>query len=382
MRRYHLTDLGPAPCDAKDAQSCPYETFDTRKEAQARYEVKMDAISPQRTLKKRSKTNKNISDDLNLAPDELIDYANSNQMNYSRVNKIIDERIKLTSQKLKEISKLENNGKTDKTTIRGLRRELNRYRDRTANYVEASTESKFYSPKWKTLEDENSIGNCFLVESFHPNSRKWLESRKNTVGGSDVSALVEYDFVPEDKRTFFIRNGLERCEQSKTKPLTDEQYSKSLHLSSGGYGALYRGSVWEDRIRDKYAEDYPDETVFNAKGQYMNNDHQWQKANFDGLLARSGEESPSGVLELKTSSVPEKWDNGIPIGYRAQTLYYLHTTGLSWARVRVCINDHEYKDFDLKANDPVVPGSKITMDEYVNKRVKPWFESLQKQRDE
>jgi len=379
MVTYHLTKDGPRPCNAvTKPELCPYKDgghFASEEEAVQIYAERMEKSRPQTKLKKNKKA-------IPETQEELIEYANSSKVNYNRVCKELDARLDETSKMNEHFKELHPESNSEKRLSKNgykiARRDFNKYRDRTAHFVEAIENSKYHKNKYKELEDPTRVGKAVRVESFKPQTREWQEARSNNVGGSDVAALAIMDFTPEEDQTFFMRKRLESIEESKTRIMTDEEFSKSKKLSQGGAGPLYRGTVWEDRIRDRYIEDHPEQDVYNAKDQYARMDRPWQKTNFDGVTGKNGK--LDGIIEIKTSGVPEIWDKGIPYDYRAQTLYYLNTTGLKKATVRVCINDTEHRDFHLKANDEVVPGCGMSMEEYINKRVEPWFKNLKKKR--
>ncbi len=145
-------------------------------------------------------------------------------------------------------------------------------------------------------------------------------------------------------------------------------------------GPLYRGTVWEERIRNIYAEAHPEYRVFSAEAQYLVPERPWQMVNLDGVIAEASSGVPKGILEIKTGGLSSKWEKGIPLSYRGQMLYYLNACGLEFAEVRALVNDSEVHEFRLYADDEVAPGSGLTMEEYIQKRVQPWFEAVKERR--
>lgn len=382
--RYHITDDGPKRCVAKPG-NCQYEHFTDENEATEYYEAKMEKASNLHRGLTKATVKKNpprLADDLTGNLEELA----STKAGYAKLEKCIDTRLEITktmSDALEERDPYNPDSAqpVKKTVFKELKKDFNAYRDRTAQMVEQSENSPHKVRSYAEMEDTSVVGSARLVDSFEPNTREWLEGRQDTVGGSDVGALVTMDFKPEEEQTYFDRQGLKRAEDSKSYPLTDEDLAKSQRMSRGGAGPLYRGTVWEDRIRDRFAEDHSELTVINTKGQYANPDRSWQQVNFDGILTRDGK-THEGILEIKTSGSRETWANGVPLNYRGQTLYYLNATGLKYAKVRVCINDNEHRDYTLHADDEVAPGSGVKMEDYVKNRVEPWFRGLQASRKE
>lgn len=385
--RYHITADGPKRCVAKPG-NCQYEHFTDEKEATEYYETKMEKSNDLHkgltkvAVKKATPTQ---SDDLTGNLEELA----STKSGYTKLEKCIDKRLEITQAMSDALAERDpynpdSAQPVKKTVFKELKKDFNAYRDRTAQMVEQSENSPHKVHSYVEMKDTSLVGSATLVDSFEPNTREWHEGRQDTVGGSDVGALVTMDFKPEEEQTYFDRQGLKRSEDSKSRPLTDEDLAKSQRMAHGGSGPLYRGTVWEDRIRDRFAEDHPELTVINTKGQYANHpDRPWQQVNFDGVLAPEGKENKQeGILEIKTSGSSETWDNGVPLNYRGQTLYYLNATGLKYAKVRVCINDNEHRDYTLHADDEVAPGSGVKMEDYVKNRVEPWFRGLQASRKE
>jgi hypothetical protein len=201
------------------------------------------------------------------------------------------------------------------------------------------------------------------------------------VGGSDVSALAKMDFTPANELAFYDKKSLERAEQSKLTLPTQADIELNQNLSRiGKVGPLYRGTVWEKRIRDDYAKDHPELKVYDTKDQFVNESRPWQKINLDGVVSDREDGVPNGILEVKTGGNAKIWQHGVPVGYRAQTLYYLNATKLDFVDVRAYINDHEVIEYRLYANDEVSVGSGVNMEQYINNRVTPWFDELKSRR--
>lgn len=386
MSRFHNTEEGPKPCKAKPG-NCPRggEHFDSEVEAQQAYESKMELSHGTSVLKRSSKEAKDLKpDDLEKSREELLEHANSSKEGLAEVQECIDQRTALTQQMFKKLDEVSPYNKSTKVSLspsnfRALKARYNEYRDRTAHFVEAEQASQYLE---SNVEDykHSSVGQAQSIGDDDAQGSDWQYARFNRLGGSDIAALVEYQFQEDDAPAWTERN-YRRLVRSKTVPPTPESVQKSMEESSGGSGALYRGTVWESRIRESFAKDNPDLTVWDATGQYQHPDadRDYQVVNVDGVISDDGK-TPSGILEIKTGGSPSYWDNGVPVGYRVQSLYYLNATGLDRAHIRVCLNDSETRDYVLHRDDEIVPGSGVNMETYIQKTAGPWFNKIRANR--
>lgn len=319
--------------------------------------------------------------------DSLLEYANASEENYNDLSALIAIRARQSPELYDKINdcNTKNPDAQNPISVKNftiLKREFNAYRDHTAFLLEGKLNSKFYNSKTIPLDAKEPLGNAVPATQYPQSDPRWYSQRFDSIGGSDVGALVMKDFVPEDELESFDKLYIKKVEKSKVVPLTQEDLAKRVNVEDPARkGPLYRGTVWEDYIRDGFAEDHPEMTVYDTKGQYYGNGDPRQRVNFDGILSDREDKIPNGILEIKTGGVPEKWEDGIPTAYRAQTLYYLHSTGYDYAVVRAVINDGDVRDYHLHRDDEVYPGSGVTMSEYVRNNVEPWFEELKAQRE-
>ena len=341
-----------------------------------------------RTQRRHHKQEQQVSHELVLARNALksdiwtADFSHLQQLASTHVGmKALDatiaERVEVTRHHTQRLAELDPYNaefvhSCDTSTFKTLRHDVNDFRDRTAQMVEAVESSPLRTHRYSDIPDDSHVGKAVKIHTYEPNTLPWLRERFDTVGGSDVAALVMVDFHDDSP---WKDAAFHRVERSKMTMPTSEQ-SFEQHRT----GALYRGTVWESRIRDEYAADHPEEKVYLAKSQYQSPQYAWQRVNLDGVLSRQSNGRPDGVLEIKTGSSLRAWSQGIPVGYRAQMLYYLNATGLDYAVVRAKINDSEAKDFELRRDDEIVVGSGLNMQTYIDRRVAPWFAHLRAQR--
>lgn len=386
--KYHINpDKGPLVCEAKTPDACRYGTdaphFETRADAAAQWEKDLRTTFGNIPTKRRTARKNILSDFEQKATEELIDFANASPSNYAAVESLIEERLAYTKERFEALQKinpyLNDDSACPKGVYKTLVRDFNSYRDETAELVEVSLESKHYTPSYTVLENPSSIGQAVLTESQTAQTAEWVRERYETLGGSDVGVLVAMDY--EKEPTSLMRLSLKGLVKGKSVPPREEDLGKRFGEPSRK-GAAYRGSMWESRIRDDYAKDHPETKVYDVGGQYLHPERKWQKVNFDGILSDREDGKPTGVLEIKTGSDADAWKSGPPLNYRAQTLYYLNTTGLEYADIRAVINDNEVIEYRLHKDDEVAPGAGINMETYIQQRVIPWFEDVKSQRKE
>lgn len=178
----------------------------------------------------------------------------------------------------------------------------------------------------------NVLGNAVKVATFPSGSKEWLAQRKNGVGGSDVGYIL--GFVKS-------RNSWRELMLDKLSPVTDEDL-KSQNVEGT---ASMRGNNWEEAIFRTFAERHPEYDVIHSKDSWMSKDDHFQVANVDGLLAYKGSKNIKGILEIKTSNRPMEWENGVPLKYLAQALWYLDTFHLDFFHVAVVIDSSIYRDY-------------------------------------
>ena len=395
--KYHINpERGPLVCSASAPDKCHYgadaKHYDNIESASSEWEKELAGTYGTFSVVKNtvSSKQKNKEDFMlkfdGMPFDEIQDFTDSSKTNFEIVDEIINDRVdesRIFKDNLNAVKPYDNDSdrKCDEVTYASMVREYNDYRDRTAELVEAYTESKFYEPKTTNIDPER-IKNALKIKSLAPNTKEWIENRSNFVGGSDVGLLAMNDFLNEKEIPFYAKSALERVEQMKSEGVNSSDINKIQEDANGRAGAMYRGTVWESRIRDSYVDDHPEYDVINTKSQYANADREWQQVNVDGVIVPTGSSVPEGILEIKTSSNESDWTNGIPVGYRAQTLYYLNATGLKYADVRVLVNDNKVIDHRIFADEEIVKGSGVNIESYINDRVKPWFENMRNRRNE
>lgn len=365
--KHHMTKNGPRPCEA-EVKDCPYgEHFDTQQEAEEVFQQRMSQkYGSASTI--ASKPRRYVPALGDASDKTLKFFANNSPAGYARVDDVLQDRLRATRELPESLS--QSFHPDNKKRIEAMR-------NKNAQIIEIMQNSP-HAPK-PAYKDENlsKIGPLIETTRHDPNTQEWLDIRETTLGGSDVGAIAENDFLTGRDRKKWVTERFEEIQDVKTgrTQLAAEEEERA--------GAIYRGNVWEDRIRDEFAREHPELNVVNAKGQYVNPDNPMSQMNFDGVIC-DGEGKPTGILEIKTGSYAPAWEDGVPLGYRAQTLYYLENTGLDKAYVRAKINDTEDFTYVIHRGDPVndKDESSPTMREYIDNRLTPLFQSWTKERKE
>lgn len=142
-----------------------------------------------------------------------------------------------------------------------------------------------------------------------PSRAEWLQARKNTIGGSDASAVVGMNPYKTNVDLWAEKTGLVIPEDISDKP-----YVKYGHHA-------------EPLLRELFRLDFPEYQVFYEENNlFLNDKYPWGHYSADGwLLDQKGRK---GILEIKTTEIlqsmqKEKWDHRIPDNYFVQILHGL-----------------------------------------------------------
>ena len=208
------------------------------------------------------------------------------------------------------------------------------------------------------------LGKARREAQFTSGSVDWLNHRNTGIGGSDVNRIAG---EPDWAKAQVAREKVSTFTEEDEQDVTDWR------------GPLGRGNAYENLIARDFSNRSReilgrDAEVLLNKHSYRG-EHEWQVVNLDGLIRREGDDQPSAILECKTSSRPEDWaDNSVPMGYRAQVLHYLNSTGYDTAVVGVCfdgrLDDIQYRT--IHRDDPMFPGMDDTYQDYVPEMSRFW----------
>ena len=142
-----------------------------------------------------------------------------------------------------------------------------------------------------------------------PSREEWLQARKNTIGGSDASAVIGMNPYKTNVDLWAEKTGLVTPEDISDKP-----YVKYGHDT-------------EPLLRELFKLDFPEYEVFYEENNYFwNEKYPWGHFSADGWL--KDQNGRRGILEIKTTEIlqsmqKEKWNHRIPDNYYIQILHGL-----------------------------------------------------------
>lgn len=220
--------------------------------------------------------------------------------------------------------------------LKEARSKLNLFKDETAHlaakYDELQTERERRDGTYLEYDGEE-LGTAKKTTTYPSNTKEWHEQRALAIGGSDVGAIMGVSDFGNRAKIF--------------KDKTEIDYQAKADQKSFKGGALYRGDSWENNIVRMAQEKNPQWKVIRTKSSWVHKEREYQQANVDGLICEDGSDTPTAILEIKTSSVAAHWEHGPPAGYRLQTLHYMDTFGMKKAHLAVLIDDHDYRQYEI-----------------------------------
>lgn len=161
------------------------------------------------------------------------------------------------------------------------------------------------------------------------NRESWLESRSQSIGGSDAAAIVG---MSPWKSAYTL--WLEKTGQSQPKDISDSEY-------------VHFGTILEQVVADEFCR--REGKKVRKCGLYRSNKHPFMTASFDRLLV--GEDAG---LECKTSHEFKrgKWDEGeIPPAYYVQCQHYMMVSGLPRWYIACLIGGNHFVSWVVERND-------------------------------
>lgn len=159
------------------------------------------------------------------------------------------------------------------------------------------------------------------------NEEQFLLQRQNSIGGSDVSAILGLNKYATPVQIFL----------SKTESVQsiDNKYTKA-------------GKKQEQIIAEYFAEENPDLTVSEEKSIYYSDEYDYLSGSPDRLY--TDKYGNKGILECKFISeyFGDVEDFEMYVTHYYQVLHYLYVTDIKQAVIAYLIKGYEYKQFDIK----------------------------------
>jgi len=179
-------------------------------------------------------------------------------------------------------------------------------------------------PVSKLPSEINELQDAVLLGDFANGSDEWhaLRNEPGAVGGSDIAAIAGLS-TWESAITKWAK---------KTGQILDEVApNMSMKL----------GTKLESPILELFADEHPELEIYET-GTWANKDHEWARANLDGLYKDA--DGNWGIVEVKFSR--DYW-SGVPQSYRAQVLWYMRVFGIRQAKL-VALAGSSYMEFDIE----------------------------------
>lgn len=150
---------------------------------------------------------------------------------------------------------------------------------------------------------------------------RWLEGRRQGLGGSDVAALFGVSPWMTPYTLYMDKTG-----QLPSRP--DD-------------AVLRVGRDLEPLTRQMYVED-TGRTVLDRGGQHRHRHHEWMLGNLDGIVVAPDDHDGEGVYEGKTTNPYSRsdWEDGPPLYYLIQVAHYMEVFDLSWASIALLVLGH------------------------------------------
>jgi putative phage-type endonuclease len=140
-----------------------------------------------------------------------------------------------------------------------------------------------------------------------PTREEWLQARKNTIGGSDASAVVGLNPYKSN-----VDLWLEKTGQIVPEDISDKPYVKF-------------GTEAEPLMRELFKLDFPEFQVFYEENNlFLNDKYPWGHYSADGWL--KDKNGRFGIFENKTTEIlrsmqKEKWNQRLPDNYYVQLIH-------------------------------------------------------------
>jgi putative phage-type endonuclease len=205
----------------------------------------------------------------------------------------------------------------------------------------------------RITEQIEALGKAKFIGAFDAGSPEWHNARSG-IGGSDVGVILGYS-------------------QYKS-PYTLWAEKSNLIDSTSSTIPMRLGSALEPAIFDFFAAENKDWLKVYQTGTWQSNEHEWAKANPDGIIEWA--DGTLGVLEIKHSAV---YVSEIPESWRLQVLWYLWVLGLKRGVVCAVIGGR-YTEFEVLWDESLVVGMKTAVwafQDLVENGVEPDFDGAE-----
>ncbi len=169
-------------------------------------------------------------------------------------------------------------------------------------------------------------------ESFHePNTKEWLLSRTQGIGGSDKLGYVDEngEFVAYDsiQKRSYLNSVLADKSPNAIKKILETDFAAVEEKDQAL--PLRIGNKLERTIQYEFAKNHSEYTHYDDKNTRTAEKRPWHRFNPDGVL-QDNETSQFGIFEAKTARDKETFEKSLP-GYLAQCLHNASAANLGFA---------------------------------------------------
>lgn len=178
---------------------------------------------------------------------------------------------------------------------------------------------------------------------------RWLELRRQGVGGSDVAALMGLSPWKGPVELWLEKTGRAEPEDVSGRPEVEW------------------GTRLEHVIARAYAERHPSSRV-TYPGPFLRScERPWAQASLDGLV--EDPERGVGVLEVKTGHRRRDWEGPAgelrpPLRYLCQVCHYMSVSGAEWADFAVLVDGSDYLELTVRRDEEDVAAVDAAVDAF------------------
>ena len=216
---------------------------------------------------------------------------------------------------------------------------------------------------------EKTLGKATQIGDVEELSADWHRLRQGGIGGSTVSKVLGFHWKSHCGYPVYYNKAEQ---QDIITGLALEKMATVGEVHNPTSGVLFRGHQWEPALLALFAKQYA-KNVAVSKATWRGG-IPYQVVNVDGIIL-DDEGNPEGLVECKTSSREWTWRWGVPVGYRAQVLWYLNATGLDYAYVVVRFDSGSFDFFRINADDTIDGTDKTkTITEYLDDLDQAWVD--------
>jgi putative phage-type endonuclease len=165
-----------------------------------------------------------------------------------------------------------------------------------------------------------------------PGSAKWLQWRRESITGSDISSIVGLNPWKSALTLYY----------QKTGELQEQEATTRMML----------GNYLEEGIANLFQDLNPNLKVYRDLGTFAKVDAPVFKANPDGVIEdKLGNLS---ILEIKHTS---QWWNSVPMHYQLQVMWYQYVLGLKNPATLVAVTGGDLREFVVEYDETLIEKS-------------------------